>query len=252
MRVELTAGGRVPAGGFLEVRFDGTYAASPMNELRVCTGTLDAATRDTWIALIERSGAFAREGPQGSSHVTHADVTTVRVASEDGLATRFTFTGGGDAALAGFADGVEAFWGTLNPETCAPATLDPATTDLSTWIHPFDLRDEARGWARLEVAPGGAVRAAFDYGWTEGHELQPCLPLADSEPLWATVLASMPFDVRHPDGWREVGVSVSTDVTADDGSTHERWVYGWMQSSRPEQVALQDALVALAETHCPP
>lgn len=257
MRVELTAGGRVPARGFLEVRFDGTYAASPMNELRVCTGTLDAATRDTWIALIERSGAFAREGLQGSWHVTHADVTTVRVASEDGLATSFSFHGGAafagwDPALEAFRRGAEELWATLDLESCAPAALDPTTTYLSAWIHPLDLRDEARGSARLEVAPDGTVRGAVGLWWSEDDELETCAPLAETERLWDDVLASAPFNVRHPDGWREVIVSVSTEVTAADGTTHERWVYGKMQPSRPEQVVLQDALVALVETHCAP
>lgn len=254
MRVELT-GGRVPSRGFVEVRFDGTYAASPMNELRVCTGTLGPEALDAWIALIERTGAFDREGVQGPD-IIDGGSAVVRLASEDGLATTFTMLGGPtagwDPALDGFRRGAEDLWATLDIESCAPVALDPATTYLSAWIHPFDPLDEARGSARLEVAPEGAVRGAVGFWWSEDDELETCAPLAESELLWDVVLASAPLDVRDPDGWRSVGVGVSTEVLAADGTTHERWVYGWMQSSRPEQVALEDALLALVETHCPP
>ncbi len=254
MRVDV-GGGWASGGGFLEVRFDGTYAASPTNELRVCTGTLSPAALGRWAELIERTGAFGRDGVQGPD-IADGGSAVVRLASEDGSTTTFTMLGGPaagwDPALDGFRRGAEELWATLDVEGCAPAALDPATTYLSAWIHPFDLRDEARGSARLEIAPDGAVRGAVGFWWSEDDELETCAPLTESELLWDVVLASGPFDVRDPDGWRSVGVSVSTEVTAADGTTHERRVYGKMQPSRPEQAALQDALVALVETHCPP
>jgi hypothetical protein len=262
MRVEL-GGGTIFTSGFLEVRFDGTYAASPRNELRVCTGTLEPAALDAWAELIERTGAFAREGLQGSARVTHAAGTAVELASEDGLATSFSFLGGPglagflgwDPALAAFTDGAEDFWATLDLEACAIAPLDPATSSLRASIDHFDLRDEARRVAMVEVNTDSAVTAQVSSWWPlERVALEPCAPLAeaDADRLWATVLASAPFTVSHPDGWREVRVGVGSEVTAADGTTHERRVDGWMQSSRPEQVALQDALVALVETHCAP
>lgn len=254
MRVDV-GGGWASGGGFLEVRFDGTYAASPMNELRVCTGTLSPSALARWAELIERTGAFEREGLQGPA-LSDAGSATVELASEDGRATSFTMLGGPaagwDPALDAFRRGAEELWATLDLESCAPATLDPATSSLRAWIDHFDPRDEARRAARVEIGRDGAVRAAFGYLSPDDDAFEPCAPLADPEPLWPAVLGSTPFDRRGPDGWREVLVSVHTEVTAADGTTHERWLGGWMQSSRPEQVALQDALVSLLETHCPP
>ena len=253
MRVDVGGGG-ASGHGFLEVRFDGTYAASPMNELRVCTGALSPAALDRWAELIERTGAFELEGLQGPA-LSDASGATVELASEDGRATSFAMLGGPaagwDPALDAFRRGAEELWATLDLAACAPAALDPATSSLRAWIDHFDPRDPARRAARVEVGRDGAVRAAFGYWSPDDDAFEPCAPLAGPEPLWATVLASGPFD-RHPADGRDALMAVRSDVTAADGTTHERWVGGWMQSSRPEQVALQDALVALVETHCPP
>lgn len=254
MRVELHGGRASGGSGILQVRFDGTYVASPMNELRVCTGTLERAELDGWIALIETTGAFGLDGPYGD--VIDGGVTEVRLASEDGLATRFTLRGGPaagyDPALARFEDRAEAFWATLDLDACAPAGLDSASSTLSAWIDPFDP-SRAEG-VQIEVGHDGAIGVFFGYGYTSWEdELEPCAPLAEPERFWATVLAAAPFDPSRPDeAWRDVFVNADSEVAAADGTTHERWVHFNVHPSRPEQARLQDALIALVETHCGP
>lgn len=247
MRVDVA--GYRSGGGFLQVRFDGTYVASPMNELRVCTGTLASAELDGWIALIERTDGFRREGRYGN--MTHSEVS-VGLWSEEGLRARFSVEGL-HPPLDGFRDATEAFWETLDLESCAPAALDPAAS-ISAWIDPLEWDRE--GGARIEVTRDGAVRALIGpwAAWShDDEELVPCAPLADPDPFWATVLAAVPFEPRPADEpWRQHFGRVSAEVTAADGTTHRRWATYYLDSSRPEQARLEEALLALAQNHCTP
>lgn len=252
MRLEITAW-PAAAPGILEVRFDGTYLAAPINGLEVCTGTLTSAELDGWIGLIQRTGAFEREGLQGRAWL-HAGGVRVSLASEGGLATSFSFTGFGDA-LEGFATRAKDFWASLDLDACAPEALDPQRSSLRAQIQLFE---PGWGWegARLEVTTTGAVNGYFGPNyWTDVEQLEPCAPLIEPDRFWATVLAGAPYDVPYDRRWpeygrRQVSTVIETEVTAGDGTTHRRWVPAQLRPSRPEHTRLIDALITLFETRC--
>lgn len=249
LRVEVSPG-RGAGAGFLEVRFDGSYAASPMNELRVCTGVMDVGELAEWSELIEHTRAFELEGVQGRS-VTDGGITRVELASRDGLSTSFELQGGPafagyDPALTELADRAEAFWSRLAIDECGPERLDPSATRLSA---SFTLWEVDRA-GRIEVRADGSVHGSFDR-FAFDHELTPCAPLAEREALLASVLSAAPFDPRLPEvtAPREVWLGVRSAVGDE---RHDRWAYTMLRPSRPEQAELGDALIALAFAHCDP
>jgi hypothetical protein len=244
MRIE---SGALALDGFLEVREDGRYLASPWNEVAVCTGTLDDVQLGAWAALIERTGAFERSGHLGPD-VDDGVGTSVQLRSEGGREARFSFNWVPE--LTEFRTRVEDFWQTLDPRGCGPATLDPEATSLRTFVMGFDPLN-AFAEAEVEVDSSGDVRGHVAAGLLPlDIELHPCTPLASPGELWAAVLASRPFDRRSGDGWHEASVSVRTVVTSDDGSRNERSIHFRLAYERPEHRALWDALVTIVDEHC--
>lgn len=238
-------------GGFLEVRFDGSYVASPPNELRVCEGTMSVEELGAWAALLERTDAFSREGMQGP-YVADGGETTVSVASEAGLSARFTFQGGPalhDPALRPYFEWPDRFFASLDLASCEPRELDPATSRVRAWITNFDLAEGHTAW--VEIAEDGAVLASVGDAVAES-DLEPCEPLDDRRPLLAALMASAPFLPHRPSGWRAVSVWAQTVVTLPDGTTHPREVYFHLDAERPEHAALEAALISIIDDHCAP